>query len=196
MAATMTAAMAPERPRTAPGATDAPGPVPEVAQDETTAPEAAESVVALCRCGCGRKVHACGYASGCYRRWVRQGRPASGPRPPMSTAERVALSSAWRVREPEPEPLLLDAYDITWGAHQRAQQAGPSPEERARRARGTAADLIRCVAASDAEGIRLLLHKVTDWPALAVVLAECASPDRAAVVTGNQHRQEGRADAA
>lgn len=52
-----------------------------------------------------------------------------------------------------------------------ARRAAGRGDRRAARAMGLAADLIRCVAAEDAEGVRLLLHKVRDWHALAVVLA-------------------------
>ncbi|MBO0813611.1 MAG: hypothetical protein J2P30_00430 [Actinobacteria bacterium] len=91
----------------------------------------------------------------------------------MSLHERLALMRA--ARDPAPDP-----YDLTWLAGE--------PERRADRARPVAADLIRCVAASDAEGVRLLLARVRDWPALAVVLAECCEPGRAEIVCGIESR--------
>jgi hypothetical protein len=137
----------------------------------------------LCSCGCGAPAWCLGYARPCYARWARAGRPASGPPAPMSHAERTASAAAARMVKQarargEAEPVILppDTYDLDWLAGE--------PERRAERVKGAAMDLIRCVAASDAEGIRLLACKVRDWPALAVVLAECADLGRAAVVTG------------
>lgn len=63
------------------------------------------------------------------------------------------------------------------------------PERRIARARPIAADLVRCVAARDAEGVRILLHRVRDWHAVAIVLAECAEPARTAAVTQQTERQ-------
>jgi hypothetical protein len=70
------------------------------------------------------------------------------------------------------------------------------PERRIARARPLAADLARCVAASDAEGVRILLAKTRDWYAVAIVLAECADPGRTAIVTQRQERQREEATAA
>lgn len=103
--------------------------------------------------------------------------------PPESIARRVGIAPATLVKYlcepvtfPEPEDLADDGLDA---AAQNLDMA-----RRLARARAAAADLIRCVAATDAQGVRILLHRVRDWPALAVVLAECAEPSRAAVVTG------------
>ena len=82
----------------------------------------------------------------------------------------------------------LDPYDSEWEARRLAAE----PERRAGRAKRVAADLVRCVAARDAEGIARLMSKITldpgvrcaDWRALGVVLAECADPARTAMVTG------------
>lgn len=77
-----------------------------------------------------------------------------------------------------PEPAD-DGYDARWEACE--------GDRRAVEAMPLAADLIRCVAMGDAEGVRVLLGKVTepqDWYSLAVVLAGCADPAQAAVVTG------------
>lgn len=63
------------------------------------------------------------------------------------------------------------------------------PERRIARARPLAADLARCVAARDAAGVGILLRKVRDWHAVAIVLAECADPGRTAIVTQRQERQ-------
>lgn len=62
--------------------------------------------------------------------------------------------------EPGPDS---SGYDARWAAGE--------GDRRAARAVSLAADLVRCVTAEDAEGVRLLLHKVRDWHALAVVLA-------------------------
>lgn len=72
-----------------------------------------------------------------------------------------------------------DGWDLEWHAGE--------PDRRADRARPLAAALVRCVAASDGHGVGVVLERVRrsgDWEALAVVLAECASPARTAVVTG------------
>jgi hypothetical protein len=82
---------------------------------------------------------------------------------------RVAVENLDRyASQPEPDdddgPVLDDGgYSARWVAGE--------GDRRAARAMSAAADLIRCVAAEDAEGVRLLLHKVRDWHALAVVLA-------------------------
>lgn len=136
---------------------------------------------AACVDGCGRPVHAQGMSAACHRRWDRAGRPASGPPPPLTPAERATRMNTARLGPADP-------YDQLW--------AQGEPERRAGRARNLAADLIRCVAASDAEGVRLLLHKVEDWFAFSVVLAECADPVRTAVVTGQLTQREEREDAA
>ena len=125
----------------------------------------------LCADGCGRKAHCQGYSMACYKRWLRAGRPEGGPPQPMTHAERTALSNSPHLAAVGYEP---DAYDLAWPALER--------ERRALRVKPAAADLIRCVRARDAEGIRLLLHRVTDWHALAIILAECADPSRTAAV--------------
>ena len=135
----------------------------------------------LCGCGCGEPSSIRGYSKRCYQRWHHNGFPEGGPRPPLTAAESGRRSG--QARAPEPDP-----YDLQWLAGE--------PERRARRAKWVAADLVRCVAADDAEGVRLLLHRVTDWPALAVVLAECADPYRTAVVTGSASVDQEAADAA
>jgi hypothetical protein len=86
------------------------------------------------------------------------------------------------VTVPEGPELPDDGYD--------AAQDALEPERRIARAKPFAADFVRVVAASDAEGVRLLLHRVRDWAALVIVLAECADPGRTAVVTG-QAKQRG-----
>ena len=143
---------------------------------------------AVCKCGCGRTViHAFGLAQPCYKRWLRSGRPASGAPAALSMAEQSARMNAARLA------ALEDPYDSEWEARRLAAE----PERRAGKAKRVAADLVRCVAASDAEGIDRLLRKITDWPALGVVLAECADPARTAVVTGRiQVATEPRKDVA
>src|ERR1019366_8835353 len=136
-------------------------------------------MIAACACGCGRTgpIHAPGLAPGlvqpCYKRWIRAGRPSTGAPAALSMAEQNERMNAARL-------TALDPYDSQWEARRLAAE----PERRAGRAKLAAADLVRCVAASDGEGIDRLLRKVTDWPALGVVLAECADPARTAVVTG------------
>ena len=88
---------------------------------------------------------------------------------------------------------LEDPYDSEW----EARRVAAEPERRNGKAKRVAGDLVRCVAARDAEGIARLCCKVTDWPALGVVLAECADPRRTAVVTGRvQVATEPRRDVA
>jgi len=58
------------------------------------------------------------------------------------------------------------------------------PERRIARIKGAVADWQRCIATRDAEGIRLLLNRISDWPAFAIVAGECMSPERTAAVTG------------
>ena len=48
----------------------------------------------VCACGCGLPVFCKGYASGCYKRWVNAGRPASGPPPPVPQAATTAAINA------------------------------------------------------------------------------------------------------
>lgn len=90
--------------------------------------------------------------------------------------ERLERYLATPVAVPEAEDLASDGQD------------GPvpalEPERRIARAKPLAADLARCVAADDAEGVRILLHRAADWVALVIVLAECAEPARTAAVTG------------
>lgn len=70
--------------------------------------------------------------------------------------------------EPEdPDVAVADGGDGGRGM----RRPVPDGDQRAADVRFLAIDLIRCVAAGDAEGIRLLLHKVRDWYAFAVVLA-------------------------
>jgi hypothetical protein len=130
-----------------------------------------------CGCGCGRAVHAAGYASACYRRWLNAGKPRTGPPPPMTAVDRNALAHASRAAQAAAGDWEPDDTDLEWQAQQRAWRES-APERRARSTAGIAVDLVRCVAADDAAGVRLLLHRVRDWPALAVVLAECCDPSR------------------
>jgi hypothetical protein len=81
---------------------------------------------------------------------------------------RVAVDNLDRyaaIPESEDDEPAQDSsgYDARWAAGE--------GDRRAARAVSLAADLIQCVAAEDAEGVRRLLHKVRDWHALAVVLA-------------------------
>ena len=138
----------------------------------------------LCKCpqNCGQPAKARGYASACYQRWRAAGRPASGPPVPVSPQDAGYRSADARNRKSGLVVDDSDALSLAIAGDIRVRRAA-EPERRATRAKGWASALVRCVAADDAEGIRLLLHRVTDWPALAVVLAECADPYRTAVVT-------------
>ena len=42
----------------------------------------------LCACGCGHPAPRGRFAGGCYKRWVKAGRPASGPPPPKTPEQR------------------------------------------------------------------------------------------------------------
>src|ERR1035441_835825 len=122
---------------------------------------------AVCKCGCGRTViHAFGLAQPCYKRWLRSGRPASGAPAALSMAEQNARMNAARLA------ALEDPYDSQWEARRLAAE----PERRAGRAKLAAADLVRCVAARDAEGIDRLLRQITDWAGLGVGLAGGGEP--------------------
>ncbi len=141
----------------------------------------------LCACGCGKPAMLrSDYARPCHRRWNNAGRPASGPPPPMTAADRNALARASRdaaAREREAadgEPLPPDAVDLEW-ARRVHERIASEPDRRAAAMQPVATDLIGCVGRRDAKGIRELLAKVTDWPALVVVLA-----DRAAWVDGER----------
>lgn len=115
-----------------------------------------------------------GYSEACHSRWLRAGKPEGGPPPPLGMAERMAIARAAR-----PVTRPPDTYEAQWYAGE--------PERKVGRARPLAAALARCVAARDAHGVELVLHKLVTWEdmaALAVVLAECASPERTAAVTG------------
>jgi hypothetical protein len=117
-------------------------------------------------CPCGQPHHANGFCQACNSRWSRAGRPGTGPPPPMSAADKGALSSAAKA----------DPYDLQWIAG-----AG---ERRVMRVRRQAAHMVQVVQARDAAGFARLLEKVTDPDALYVVLAECADPARTTIVTG------------
>jgi hypothetical protein len=110
-----------------------------------------------------------GYSEACFNRWRNAGFPEGGPRPPLTRTACGLRSGAARAPVP-------DLYDVRWTAGE--------PERRVNRVRRQAADLVRCVAARDGAGVALLLERVTDPEALLIVLAECASPERAAVVCG------------
>jgi hypothetical protein len=133
---------------------------------------------ALCSCGCGRPhgPRHREWADACWKRWDRADRPASGPPPVMPQSERLARANAVRGGgTPSRTALPVDGYDRAWAAGE--------PERRIRRVNPLASDLIRCVAQSDAEGISVLMGRIRDWPALAIVLAECAAPARTMTVT-------------
>jgi hypothetical protein len=149
-----------------------------------------------CDWDCGAAIYRGRYGQACYRRWNRAGRPAGGPPPPMSPERRAALggqkfrenrraadiATAGHPADGDDAPALEpDEYDLAWLAGE--------PDRRAERVKPLARDWIRCVHQSDAGGLQILAGKVQDWPALAVVLAECASPERVLVATGAPERR-------
>lgn len=103
---------------------------------------------------------------------------------PSRIAQRLNVST-WKVAEYLSQPVPVPSGDGPVG-----DDGDPGvvpaldPEMRIARVKGAVADWQRCVAARDAEGVRLLLHRVTDWVAFAIVLGECACPERTAAVTG------------
>jgi hypothetical protein len=103
----------------------------------------------------------------------------------MSATERNALARASRLARleaAENAPYEPDDYDLAW-AREIAARRDREPGRRIAAARGLAAALIRAVGAGDRQGIAVALRKArADWEALAIVLAECADPERAAVV--------------
>ena len=143
----------------------------------------------LCPCGCGQPAGLRpqrGMRRSCYSRWLKLGKPGLPLPPALTTAQRLALARAAkdakaRLKAAEDAPYEPDEDDLAWARELWARRRD-EPENRAKRARSLAAALIRCTGTDDAEGIRLLLAKVRDWQALAVVLAECADPARTAIV--------------
>jgi len=87
----------------------------------------------------------------------------------MTGAERAARRSQVR-RALE----AVDTYELEWQASM--------PQRRIRWEAPRAAALVRTVGASDAAGTDVVLRKVSDWQALAILLAECADPARTAAV--------------
>jgi hypothetical protein len=97
---------------------------------------------------------------------IRFSRMGREPDERIAQRLRVAVENLDRyaaLPEPEDGETADDGYA--------AAHAAGEGDRRAARAVPLAADLVRCVAAGDAEGVRLLLCRVRDWPALAVVLA-------------------------
>jgi hypothetical protein len=125
-------------------------------------PEAvAPPKVCACSWGCGRPVYRCRYGRCCYRRWCQAGRPETGPPQP----KRATLAELAAAAEVAAVPLLAAA-----------QRRGVATRSLAR-------DWIRCARWGDEHGLDLLAAAVTDWRALAEVLAQCASPERALILT-------------
>jgi hypothetical protein len=94
-----------------------------------------------------------------------------------------------------PLPLAGDPETGTEDEGQDAACVALEPERRVRKAMPLAADLIRCVAAEDAQGVEIVLHKVRDWFAFAVVLAAARDGElaRPAVAAGAGMAGSGRA---
>jgi hypothetical protein len=156
-----------------------------------------------CQCAwnCGRPVHRLKWGKACYDRWTRAGRPAAGPPPPMPQAQRRAVQARIQRGEAPAAALALAASDTADRAEagrrlraarliaegiaeeRRRAAARADPEARVARAKPVARDLIRAVALSDPGGVEAILARITDWAAIAVVLAECADPARAAAAT-------------
>jgi hypothetical protein len=101
----------------------------------------------LCACGCGKPVIP--YAEGCFVRWRKAGKPASGPPAPMTAAERTARSAAGNKA----------ARDKRVARYARLRSAGYTPKQAARRMRvtyGTALEYERrAKAAVLADGARI-----------------------------------------
>jgi hypothetical protein len=97
---------------------------------------------------------------------IRFSRKGREPDERIAARLRVAIENLDRyaaLPEPDDGEPADDGYGTGWVAGE--------GDRRAARAIPLAADLVRCVNAGDAEGVRLLLCRVRDWPALAVVLA-------------------------
>jgi hypothetical protein len=117
---------------------------------------------ALCACawGCARPVYRCRYGRCCYRRWCAAGRPPEGP-PPPARATLAVLAEREAAAVPPPDVRELRGVDM----------------------RSLARDWIRCTRWADTRGLDVLAARVTDWRELAGILAECASPERALILT-------------
>lgn len=129
----------------------------------------------LCTSCRTRPAVAHGWCKPCNRRWITHGRPATGPPPPMSHAERTALSNAARgVTEPEPDP-----YDLEQARLRRARRDA-EPDERVYRAALLAADLARVVQSRDRYGVRELFARIArarNADEVLIAFAACADPE-------------------
>jgi hypothetical protein len=102
-------------------------------------------------------------------------------------AAQKARSASAALRRAEDAPYEPDEYDFAW-AQELAARRATEPDRQIAAAKRLAAALIRSVGTSDRYGIATVLRKVArgddapGWEAFAIVLAECASPQRAAVV--------------
>lgn len=100
-----------------------------------------------------------------------------------------------------PLPVAEDPETSTGDEGQDAACVALEPERRVRKVMPAAAALVRCVQATDAHGVSVVLGKAARWDgrdrdALLIVLAECADPGRTAAVTGmgGSVRAAGRRD--
>lgn len=144
------------------------------------------SVAATCVDGCGRPVlyPNLRMSKACYIRWVKAGRPAAGPPPPLPPQEagaRSAMSRGFELKDSTPVPdlevLPPDAYDIAWARKARARRER-EPEQRADRMIGLACRWVACVRNRDMHGVSLILQRLSaaDKDTLLAVLAETADP--------------------
>jgi hypothetical protein len=118
--------------------------------------------VSLCINNDERPVHARGLCRPCYKKAHSKG--FTGPPPP---------------RAAKPSALADDTYDTNWAAGRN--------ERRIKAVKPLAAALVWSAHRRDASGVRVCLERAArdkSWHELCVVLAECAEPGRAGIVTG------------
>ncbi|MGO8957224.1 MAG: hypothetical protein ACLQFR_07635 [Streptosporangiaceae bacterium] len=119
----------------------------------------------MCACGCGQPAtRSTGHANPCYRRWIKAGRPETGPPPPLSTAARNRQRAAAQASALTALAERRHDDDGTAAARERRQRKAD------RQARAQAAALARCLAAGDRKGVRELRLRAADWDAVLALL--------------------------
>lgn len=125
----------------------------------------------LCAAGCGSPFDSQpsrrGWCNACYQRWLRAGKPESGP-PDRTRQPRAAAP---------PAATPADLAEARW-ARERLET---EPQRRVEALIGLACDLARTVQARDNSGRQKVLEKLSGMPrenlvALAMLLADCADP--------------------
>ena len=134
----------------------------------------------LCKCGCDQPLDVGarqGYAGACYRRWIRAGRPESGPPPPMSSKAISEAAIAAKLDARDPGPYVADPYDLEQ-ARLRRQRQEAWPEMLGVRSIVRACRIVPVVRARDAHGVHVFLRRLNqeDLYGLVVALAETADP--------------------